>query len=287
MLAEVNALPEFDAIFLDKIREKSRLLHDQNLQLLTDLDRHERDLTKQVEILINHFTQGVVSPALQEKLSQLEAERDQVRAQRESVRKRPAAVTDPPTMAEIKIKVAEAFANIARTSPEFNRLMHVLVPKLEVVPYLLCGKGEPVARLHFTLEAASLYADFDGLANLGGPLRKELIVDLFDPPQRVAYREEVMRLRAAGFTKMEIVERTGITHTAVQAAVSFDASLKKAGLTDPYLQINEPPDHFHKMRRHLHPRYRFNPLVSVQGELKLEAVELEVEAEADRGIGLI
>ena len=279
VLAEVDALPEFDAIFLDQIREKSRLLHDQNLQSLADLNRLERDLTKQMENLIDHFTQGVVSPAIQEKFSRLEAERDQVRAQRESVRKRPAAVTDPPTMAQIKTKVAEAFANMARTSPEFNRLMHVLVPKLEVVPYLLCGKGEPVARLHFTLEAASLYADFDGLAHLGGPLRKELIVDLFNPPQRVAYREEVMRLRAAGFTKMAIAERTGITHTAVQAAVSFDASLKKAGLTDPYVRISELPDHFIKMCRHRHPRYNFNPLVSVQGKVKLEA-------EANQVIGL-
>ena len=34
------------------------------------------------------------------------------------------------------------------------------------------------------------------------------------------------------------------------------------GLTDPYVAVTEPPDDYGKLRRHLHSRYRFEPLES-------------------------
>jgi hypothetical protein len=36
--------------------------------------------------------------------------------------------------------------------------------------------------------------------------------------------------------------------------------MKELGITDPYIQLNEPPPENSKIKRHKHPRYKFNPI---------------------------
>ena len=52
--------------------------------------------------------------------------------------------------------------------------------------------------------------------------RSELTVDLFDPPQRVMFREQVMKLRAQGLTERQVAAKLGITSTAAQKAAALD-----------------------------------------------------------------
>lgn len=93
-----------------------------------------------------------------------------------------------------------------------------------------------------------------------GPLERVVTVDLFDPPQRVQYREEVMVRRARGKTERQSAAELGITQPAVQHAASLDQMMKQLGLTDPYVRLLEPPSDLPRYRRHLHPRYHFEPL---------------------------
>ena len=52
----------------------------------------------------------------------------------------------------------------------------------------------------------------------------------------------------------------GLTVTAAQRAASLQRLMDQLGLTDPYVLIKEPPADYAKLRRHLHPRYCFQPL---------------------------
>jgi hypothetical protein len=93
-----------------------------------------------------------------------------------------------------------------------------------------------------------------------GILHQRLTVDLFDPPQRAHFRTQVVEMRAAGIREREIAKRLGITKTAAQRAAALDRVMRSLGLSEPYLAVLEPSKNNPKLRRHLHPRYRFEPL---------------------------
>jgi hypothetical protein len=60
-------------------------------------------------------------------------------------------------------------------------------------------------------------------------------------------------------TQHEIARVIGITYTAVQEAVALDARMRSRGLSDPYCRVTTPENQTW-MRRHKHPRFRFQPL---------------------------
>jgi DNA-binding NarL/FixJ family response regulator len=97
-------------------------------------------------------------------------------------------------------------------------------------------------------------------AHLEAALRRSLVVDLFQPPQREAYRCRVMALTANGLSQDEIASKLNLTETAVQRAVALNRAMEKLGISDPYLPLTAPPDDYTRLRRHKHPRYRFEPM---------------------------
>jgi transposase len=76
----------------------------------------------------------------------------------------------------------------------------------------------------------------------------------------VVYRERVVELRATGMTERQVAERLGITQTAAQRAAALDRRMRQLGTADPYQPVQGPPADYNKLRRHRHPRYRFEPL---------------------------
>jgi site-specific DNA recombinase len=105
---------------------------------------------------------------------------------------------------------------------------------------------------------------------LAAGLQHSLVVDLFEAPQREAYRDPVMELTATGLKQREIAWELGITLPAVQDAVALARRMEALGTTDPYLSLIAPPGDYKRLRRHKHPRYRFEPLLDV-GDLRPSA----------------
>jgi hypothetical protein len=138
--------------------------------------------------------------------------------------------------------------------------MRQLVTQLEVYPYQLFDGGDIVARAHLIVEVAALVPEAWGLEEAGGVLRRELVVDLFDRPQRVRYFERIRELRGRGLTQVQVAAELGITQTAVQRSEAMGREMGRRGLTDPYVLLTEPPENAPRLRRHRHSRYRFEPL---------------------------
>jgi hypothetical protein len=146
--------------------------------------------------------------------------------------------------------------------------MHRLIPDLRVYPYQLIDGGNVVLRAHFTLHLAALTPQASMLG-VAGILNREMVVDLFEPPQRVALRERVMDLRARGKTEREAAKELGITHTTAQRAAALTRKMKELKITDPYVRLDQPDAASGKLRRYLHPRYHFQPLEEIPAATQL------------------
>jgi hypothetical protein len=163
-------------------------------------------------------------------------------------------------MEEIKAMVLKNMQSLAKNSQEFGRLLRQLIDRIVVLPFQHCDGGSPVLRAYFELNLASLYPHIPGMEVLSAALRKSMVVDLFDLPQREAFRKEATALIASGKNQREAAKILGITSTAVQRAQALDKKMKELEITDPYIQLNEPPPENSKIKRHKHPRYKFNPI---------------------------
>ena len=127
----------------------------------------------------------------------------------------------------------------------------------------------PLLRAHFTFSLVPLLPPAPESPQLAAALRRSLVVDLSQAPQREAYRFSVMELTANGLSQHEIAWELDITETAVQRAVALSRHMDKLGVSDPYLPLSAPSDDYDKLRRHKHPRYRFEPLQGQAGETRL------------------
>jgi hypothetical protein len=200
------------------------------------------------------------SRTLGEQLLELEAEQDRLAERRERLSRRSdQEAVRLPAMPEIK----EEMRRVLETLPADPRLcerLRELVPTLEVVPVRLCDGGAVVLRARVVLDLVPLVPEACRVGELGDVLRRELTVDLFDPPQREEFRQRVMALRAQGLTEREAAARLKIRVSAAQKAAALQRLMDERGLTDPYEPVTSPPADCTRMRRHLHERYRFDPL---------------------------
>lgn len=133
-------------------------------------------------------------------------------------------------------------------------------------PFRLCDGGHIVLRAKVGLQIANLLQGKQLRDVSQCPLECTLRIDLFDPPQRAQFREQVMAGRdevdASGLKRpeREVAKSLGLTITAAQRAAALDRLMRLQGLTDPYILLTEPPEDYAKLRRHRHRRYHFAPL---------------------------
>jgi site-specific DNA recombinase len=242
------------------VQEEAERINTEDGSRADEVRRREAAVDQQIDRLTDAVAEGVGSRALLDRLRSLEAERDELAAERDELERssRPTVVVPP--IARIRALAAEAFEGLASGSPEAGRLARRLIPRLEARPYRLCDGGSIVLRAHLTLDLAPLVPDARALEGRTGILRRELVVDLFDMPQRAAYRERVATLRSQGRTEREAAAELGLTVAAAQQASALGRLMESLGISHPYVPVAEPPEDQARMRRHKHPRYRFEPL---------------------------
>jgi hypothetical protein len=138
--------------------------------------------------------------------------------------------------------------------------MRLIIPKIVVFPVRLCYGGLVLLRARFRLRVSNLVPDKRVYEVLQQPLERVLTVDLFDPPHPEAFRRRICELRAGGITQKKAALECGLTITAAQDAAGLQRRMDALGITDAYVPVTQPPDDYGKFRRHLHSRYRFEPV---------------------------
>jgi hypothetical protein len=258
ILAEIEALGGFDSAFLTTVNDEARRLESARDSRLRDLGADLARLEKEIVNVTKFIRGGDDSQSVREDLRQLEREKAQLNYEKGALERTPTDAVALPAVEELQSVVRGAL-QLPAEGVEFGRQMRELTGRIDVYPFRSCDGGHPVLRAKFELQPANLLPDRRVREALRRPLARTLVVDLFEAPQRVAYRERVMALRQE-MSEREAARKLGITIPAAQKAAGLDRLMKQLGLTDPYIFLANPPADYAKLRRHLHPRYHFDPL---------------------------
>jgi len=255
----ILAMPQFDALLKRAVNDAKEHVESSSAASLRQLRRDVQQAQSQIDNVLGFIRRGHDSPTVAEDLRRLEQAKDQMVAdlqeRQQSVR---ADLTIPP-LAQLRSMFGETLPDLAQESLEFGEWLRRLIPKVQVFPYRLCDGGAMVMRARVSMPHSLSLSDRTS-PNGGDDSEGQFIwIDLFDPPQREAFRRRVVTDRQ-NLSERGIAAKYGITQTAVQHAAALQRRMDHLGLDDPYVRITEPPDDMPKHRRHQHKRYRFDPL---------------------------
>ena len=257
---ELSSLKDFDKVLLKEIEKELKNSKSTVSQRQEKLQTQQDANTKQMKNIIAAIGDSGHSASLLAELKTLEATKTQLANELSSMLTTSTSIPKMPSMEEIKTMVLGSMRSLAINSQEFGRLLRKLIDRIVVLPFQHCDGSSPVLRAYFELNLASLLPHIPGMESLSAALRKTMVVDLFDPPQREAFRTEATALIASGMNQRKAAKVLGITSTAVQRAQALNKKMEQSGITDPYIKLNEPPPENSKIKRHKHSRYEFNPV---------------------------
>jgi site-specific DNA recombinase len=259
VLEEVERLPGYG----DTLAERVRAAADGLAGSRAAREREARDRLARADLQLRRVADAVADVGLDDGLRQKRAavlaEREAALARLDELRIEAAGPAALPSVEDLKAVAREEFEKYDAGGAEFGRLMADLIPSLEVIPHRLLDGGAVVLRARLRLCLAQLAGPSGRAPAVVAHLTREVVVDLFDRPQRARLLWQVVALRAAGRTERQAAQELGITVTAAQRAAALARLMEERGTDDPYERLTAPPQDA-KFRRHLHPRYRFSPL---------------------------
>jgi site-specific DNA recombinase len=262
IMAELEAIPDFGNCLRELVHDGLQQRSSSRADRVAALQRQEDVISRRINNLVAFVCEGQGSGALREELKRLELEKCDLGAQRQDIVDEPVAPPALPSVDDVKVLARQALVRQADEPYEFGRIMRRLIPRIVVKPFRLCDGGAIVLRAFFTLDLTGLLPVSQRQPEVAAHLHRELVVDLIEPPQRVAFRAQVMALRNSGLTEARVALQLGITKTAAQRAATLDRLMQQLGLDDPYVLLTQPPEDIVRMRRHRHPRYQFRPFIN-------------------------
>lgn len=224
------------------------------------LELEQRALNEAKANLVAAIGQFGPRPMFAEKITELDEKEKHLAWERQRL---DSARTDPielpDSIVDLRGILEEQFRELAMRSYEFGDLMRQLVPEFTVYSVRLCDGGHPKARAKVKLNLGGSIANIQDVPQLQALLSREITLNLFEPPQRERIREQVVALAAKELTERQIAQSLSekVTQPAVQKALALDRKLKASGLEGPYVILLEPPDDYARLRRHKHPRFKF------------------------------
>lgn len=258
VFAEIERLTDFDEVFLDMVRAESVTGDASRAAKLKDLQQKLAGSEAELANLAAFIRRGDQSDWLRDDLARLESDRRKQLAAIDELQRLAGDAIVIPSIDEIKSIARSCLGELPRESFEFAAVLRNLTKPVWIAPYRALDGGGIVLRAHFSLQLAQLLPDVR-LRNVLKPhLRRELTVDLFDPVQRIAKREEVMILRR-DHTQRETARQLGLTIAVAQRAAALFRTMQTAGVGDPYVRVYDPPADLAKLRAHKSPRYGFKP----------------------------
>lgn len=258
--AEIRSIPDFDEILGAAVARQRAAEPDDRIKRQKELERRLQTAEAGVSNVVRGIESAPTSSALIQRLTELEGQVAELQYELSLLKEVRVQNDAPPTLNELSGMVDALFGSLITDDPEAGRILRRLIPVMYVLPYRCCDGKSTEARLHLTINLAALL----GTMPVEGPtlevVTRHLVIDLFDPPQRVTFRQAVKEL-APHHKERDIAASLGIKQATVQHAKRLDCTMEELGLDDPYVRLTEPlPKGKSRMRRHFHVRYNFHPL---------------------------
>ena len=260
VLSEAESIPDFDADFRERVNREGERADAGRIEQIAKLRADAQAEQRTIENYVRFVARGDTSARIRELLEVAESGLEDIHNEIQELESAPRHSIEIPGVDELKAMAREVLRTNTPFTWEFNAAMRRLIPRLVVFPFRLMDSPRVVLRGQFRLFLGDLVSDERTRNAIRDSLEKTVCINLFDPPQREQFREDVVRLRKSGVPQAVVAGELGITVTAAQRAAALQRMLDEAGMVDPYLPVREPSADLSKLRRHLHPRYEFRPL---------------------------
>lgn len=258
VVQRIESLPNFDEAWSRQLNVEADELASGKTQRLHEVQRQREALSREISNYADSIAKGIVSRTLEDRLTAAELRLVELDDQLHELASQQLHIVEVPSAAAIRETARQAFVELAVESREFGCLMREIIEELYVLPYRLLDGGHIECRCIFTLNLAP-FSDIAIPRELE-VMKMKCVVDLTKSPQRVAFREQTVSLRAEGKTEEVIAGELGITKTAVQRAASLDRKMRAAGVGDPWIPVTSDQQAVGYYKRIRHKRYRFSPL---------------------------
>jgi site-specific DNA recombinase len=173
-----------------------------------------------------------------------------------------ATAASPPTLEQIRSQIETMTTQFLAMDREAGVLLRPLAGPIWAVPCQQFGGKKVVLRAQFELRLAALFPEQVFAALQGYPVESlaqqllviPMMVDLFKRSAGPLHFAEALRLSRTGRILEEIGQQLGIAKRQAHIAVQYGKALAAAGLTDPFLPLEQPPNAVSRWRQH--PRFR-------------------------------
>jgi hypothetical protein len=261
ILTEIMSLRGFDEMLVAEFRAKAETAGAERGARRKKLEDEWTKLSDQIRKLIDSIAEDGNLKSLKEAVRQREEQLTRIEDDLEIIKRTPLPKIELPPMQTLKDNVKTAFEQMLAEPGEVPDLIKTLVPEIILVPHRLYDSGHTVLRAVIELHLAGFVSSQEISQELEELLKRRIVVDLFDSPQREAIRKRVQVLIQCEpcRTLKEIAKELGVTETAVQRSVALQKALSANRVADPHIRVTEPPENA-RQRMHRHPDYLFEPL---------------------------
>ena len=160
ILILAESLPDFDEVFRSKVESAARARQSaRDGGLMGRLVREAEAAGRELSNLLDAVAPMGYSPGLQSRLAEAEARKVRLDAELGDLRRQPDETPQLPPVVELKRRAREAIGQFAFDDPGFGRLMHRLVPRIEVFPHRPLDGGAVVLRAELTINLAPLLGE--------------------------------------------------------------------------------------------------------------------------------
>ncbi|WP_339748301.1 recombinase family protein [uncultured Rubinisphaera sp.] len=263
VLEIAEQLPEFDNLLLEQVRHEAEEQDSDRQNQIRSLRLKEIQLCQEIGSLIDFVSKGDSSEGIRQKLKEKEDEYREVKYQLTQLESAVGHQIEIPDATTLRNLAHNCLDGVLPFSWEFNQIARKMITNFIVQPVRLIDGGHIELLGRFQLNLAKLYPDDRVGECFRAPLMREMTLKFFTPPQREEFRKAVIFRRNQSEKEREVATALNITQTAVQRAAALQRMMDARGIDEPYQLITEPPEDYSKLRRHKHPRYRFEPLSSL------------------------
>ncbi len=261
VLSAIGTMPDFEAVYADIVRDQLSEFTEHRSKQRQTLARQLAEVDSNLSNLVSFIAQGNQSTTISSQITTLEQKQMDLRFQLQQLDEAPSPDVALPGAQELRQRFVAALQHLSQDDQETGRLLRQLLPDLHIVPYAICDGSDIVARAEFTLTLVPLLPNEFQSRSESQVFTKRMVVTLGSISQPVALYAEAASLQQQGLKQREIRERLGWkAQSSVERALRIYRIMVRDGLTEPFIRLTSLPDNCHRLHRHEHPRYRFEPL---------------------------
>ena len=247
-------------MFGELVRQHSSELEGQSTARRQTLQQELNEVNQRLQNLLSTLEQRPESAALLVRLDEYELTKSRLEHDIKQLNLEPSLHIALPEAAELRRHAIASLQGMVTSNQETCRLLRQLIPELLIVPYQVCDESDIIPRAEFAVSLTSLLPPALQAESAAAVFTHRLVVTLAEPSQRVRHCGAAAELQKQGLKQREIGTRLGMAQSATEAALRISRLMIPLGISEPYIRLTAVPKVTNRLKRHKHPRFRFEPL---------------------------